>query len=124
MIQNTRPVMADQSYKSSPFYKGHDGLVSRLEEALSWDEAAEKLQREAQVKAGKADKDAYRGISERDTEITRRITNQTFQPTNDSAYRTQLVIEQRLKNQIAQAKEDLAREKANMAHIKEALNYY
>lgn len=117
-MQNTRPVMQDSTMSSSPFNRS---FQERLEMALLDDSIAEKLTREAQVKAGKADKDAYRGISQRDTDLTQRVANVTFQDSNSSEYRTQERINTVLREQLERSKEDLVQQKKYLKDIQEAL---
>lgn len=119
---STRPVMADTSYKQSSFYTGPDGLMKRLEMAMLDDEIAKKLEREAEIKAGKEYKDAYRGISERDTSLVQRITAQTFNDTNSSEYRTAERINTSLREQAQRLQEDMAAQKKYMKDMQDYLN--
>lgn len=108
--------MKDESYKSSPFYQGHDGLVSRLESAMSWDEAAKSLQHNQ----GSNDQ-PYRGISENDTQVTQAISRATFSDENSSAYRTQLRIQDALKLQSQQLNDEVKRQKIYAEQLRETL---
>jgi hypothetical protein len=96
--------------------------MKRLEMAMLDDEIAEKLTREAQIKAGKEYKDAYRGISERDTSLVQRITAQTFNDTNSSEYRTAERINTVLREQEQRLKDDMAAQKKYMKDMQDYLN--
>lgn len=104
----------DYSQVDSPT---NPSFVNRVEEALSWKEAEKQLNEEIEVKK---QRNAYRGFSDSDTSITQRIAKATFQPENSSAYRTQQVLEAKLKQQEAQLKEDLAR---NIQYLKDMKGY-
>lgn len=105
-----------KDYKVSFTYGGPDGIVSRINEYLGWEEANAKVQREA----GVTEEKPYRGTSEADTSLTQRIAKATFQPSNNTAYRTQEIINSVLKAQQARLKEERA---ANRAYARQMQDY-
>lgn len=105
----------DVAYRTSSF---NPDYVARLEAAMSWDESAKNVQK----KMGIVEEKPYRGHSDSDTSITQRIANATFQPENDSNYRQQKAINDYLKEQARQLKEDAARATQYAKELKKQLS--
>jgi hypothetical protein len=70
---------------------------------------------------GIKDEKPYRGINEAETSLGQRIARATFQPENSNEYRVQQRVEDVLKEQARQLKEDLARARKYEKDLKEAL---
>lgn len=97
-------------------------FIQRVANAMMEQELQEELTKQAKLKAGKPLGELYRGHSDTDTNITQRITKATFQAENDSDYRQQLAINEFLKEQAKQLKEDAARNAQYAKELKRQLS--
>lgn len=113
--------MTDQSQKAS---STNPAFVQRVDDAISNAQAYENVQRETAIEKGWANKDAYRGHSATDTAITQRIARATFQPENNTAVRTEMIINEHLKNLAKQLKQDQARQIQYAKELKRAIAPY
>lgn len=118
-MQQPRPIMTDQSQKASSF---NPSYIQRFEDAMLSDEIAKKLEYEQSVKSGKINENKVRGVSERETDLMRRIASVSQRPENNSsAYRTQERIKDHQEWVNKNLKEDLARERKYQKELKESL---
>ena len=119
MAQPLRPILKDESQRDSIT---NATFVDRVENALSWNQAAENVAHETAVKTGSINKDMVRGVNDHETDLMRRIAAITEKPENDSAFRTQERINANQKWVNQNLKDDLAREKAYAKELQDYLN--
>ena len=104
--------MKDKTTQDSPT---NPQFVNRVEEALINEEAYAKVGFAFAKEKGILPK--VKGCSPKETELMERIARATEQPEMNSAYRTQMIINEHLTNQNKQIKEDKAREKENRRNL-------
>lgn len=99
-------------------------FVNRVYNALLEREIEAEGIKLAKLKAGKPLGESYIGISEAETLLGQRIARATFQPENDSNYRQQVAVNEHLKEQARQLREDAKRNAQYARDLKSALQSY